>query len=120
MGVRLGAQLARGSRSTVFAWGRDAVAKVPLPSTPDGWIELEAAYTAAVHAAGAPVPRLLGHGVIDGRTVSIYERVDGRSMWEHMVERPGHIRRLARSLAELQAHVFRWCRRSRSAASAIG
>ena len=82
------------------------MAKVPLRSTPDGWIELEAAYTAAVHAAGAPVPRLLGMELVDGRKVSIYERVGGRSMWSHMVVRPSEIPRLARALAELQADVF--------------
>lgn len=106
MAVGLGVPLARGSRSTVYAWGRDAVAKVPLPSTPEGWIETEASFAALVLSAGAPVPRLFGVERIDGRAVSIYERVDGQSMWEHMVRQPQSIGPLAQQLAELQARVF--------------
>jgi len=90
----------------VHAWGREAVAKVPRASTPEGWIETEARFTALVHIAGAPVPRLLGIERIDGRAVSIYERVDGPSMWELMARQPQTITPLARSLAELQAHLF--------------
>jgi hypothetical protein len=102
----LGEQLATGSRSTVFAYGRDAVAKVPIPSTPDAWIHFEAHYTAVVHAAGAPTPRLLGIETIAGRAASIYERVRGRSMWEQMLDRPDLVRRHARTLAGLQRDLF--------------
>jgi aminoglycoside phosphotransferase (APT) family kinase protein len=104
--VGLGEQLARGSRSAVFAWGRGAVAKVPFTSTPDRWIHFEARYTAAVHDAGAPAPRLLGIETVNRRAASIYERVDGRSMWDHMLGHPGDVRALTRSLAELQIHLF--------------
>src|SRR6266508_1320100 len=104
--VRLGKQLALGSRSAVFAWGNDAVAKVPFASTPEGWIHFEALYTAAVHDAGAPAPRLYGIEMVDGRAASIYERVRGRSMWEHMVAQPAAIPAYARSLAELQTRLF--------------
>jgi aminoglycoside phosphotransferase (APT) family kinase protein len=90
----------------VFAWGRDAVAKVPFASTPEAWIHFEALYTAAVCNSGAPAPRLLGIETINGRAASIYERVHGRSMWEHMLERPDQVPAHTRSLAELQAHVF--------------
>ena len=106
MRVRVGEQLASGSRSSVFAWGRDAVAKVPFASTPEAWIHFEALYTAAVHDAGAPAPRLLGIEMVGGRAASIYERVHGRSMWEHMLERPDQVPAHTRSLAELQAHLF--------------
>jgi hypothetical protein len=106
VGVGLGEQLATGSRSAVFAWGRDAVAKVPFAATPASWIHFEAAYTAAVHAAGAPAPRFMGIEMIGGRAASIYERVDGRSMWEHMLEHPAQIAGHTRSLAELQAQLF--------------
>jgi aminoglycoside phosphotransferase (APT) family kinase protein len=106
VGVRLGEQLASGSRSSVFAFGRDAVAKVPFASTPEAWIHFEARYTAAVHDAGAPAPRFLGIETIGGRAASIYERVHGRSMWEHMLERPDQVRAHTRTLAELQAALF--------------
>lgn len=103
MEVRLGAELARGSRSSVFQWGRDAVVKVPFASTPEAWIHFEARYTAAVHDAGAPAPRFLGIETINGRAASVYQRVHGRSMWEHMLERPGEVPVLSRVLAQLQA-----------------
>jgi aminoglycoside phosphotransferase (APT) family kinase protein len=106
VGVRLGEQLASGSRSSVFSWGRDAVAKVPFASTPDAWIHFEARYTAAVRDSGAPAPRFLGIEEVNGRSASIYERVQGRSMWEHMLERPHQVPAYTRSLAELQVHLF--------------
>jgi aminoglycoside phosphotransferase (APT) family kinase protein len=90
----------------VFAWGRGAVAKVPFSSTPEQWIHFEARYTAAVHDAGAPAPRLLGIETVNGRAASIYERVDGRSMWDLMLEHPGEVGVHTRSLAELQIHLF--------------
>ena len=106
MGVGLGEQLAMGSRSAVFAWGRDAVAKVPFESTPEEWILFEARYAAAVLQCGAPAPRFLGIETISGRAASIYERVYGRSMWEHMIEQPALVPAYARSLAELQVNLF--------------
>jgi hypothetical protein len=105
-GVRPGELLASGSRSSVYAWGRDAVVKVPFASTPEAWIHFEARYTAAVHDAGAPAPRFLSIETVNGRAASVYERVYGRSMWEHMRERPEQIAAYTRSLAELQAHLF--------------
>ena len=104
--VELGAELARGSRSTIHACGPGAVAKVPLASTPEGWIEFEARYADAVHAAGAPVPRVLGIETAAGRVVSIYERVDGPSMWAEMRARPEAAGSLARVLAGLQTVLF--------------
>ena len=106
MGAKLGEQLATGSRSAVFAWGRDAVAKVPLESTPDTWIRFEAIYAVAVRDSGAPAPRLLGIETIDGRAASIYERVHGPSMWANMLEHRQQVPAHARALAELQAHLF--------------
>lgn len=106
VGVRPGELVASGSRSSVFAWGRDAVVKVPFSSTPEAWIHFEARYTAAVHDAGAPAPRFLGIETVNGRAASVYERVHGRSMWEHMRERPEQIPAYTQLLAELQAHLF--------------
>lgn len=90
----------------MFAWGRDAVAKVPFAATPEAWIHFEARYTAAVRDAGAPAPRFYGIEMIGGRAASIYERVHGRSMWEHMLEHPAQVPAHTRSLAELQANLF--------------
>jgi len=102
----LGDVVARGSRSTVHSYGPGAVVKVPYPSTPESWIRYEARYAEAARVAGAPVPRLLGMEQIDGRTSSVWEHVDGQSMWRHVVERPDRSSELGRLLAEVQLSLF--------------
>jgi aminoglycoside phosphotransferase (APT) family kinase protein len=104
--IRLGELVARGSRSSVHVWGRGAVAKVPDRSTPEGWIHFEALYTAAVRDAGAPAPRLLGIEQVDGRSASIWERVHGPSMWQHLVDRPERCAHYGHVLAELHIGLF--------------
>ena len=94
--------VASGSRSSVHSYGRGAVVKVPAPSTPEGWIRFEARYAEAARAAGAPAPRLLGIEQIAGRTASVWERVDGTSMWDHVAERPHRGAELGRLLADVQ------------------
>jgi Ser/Thr protein kinase RdoA (MazF antagonist) len=86
----------------VHAYGRGAVVKVPVASTPDDWIVREALYADAVRASGAPAPRLLGLEQIDGRTASIWERVGGTSMWQLVVDRRAQIAALGRLLADVQ------------------
>jgi hypothetical protein len=48
----LGDIVARGTRSTVHAYGRGAVIKVPAASTPEDWIRYEARYAEAFAQAG--------------------------------------------------------------------
>ncbi len=86
----------------VHAWGDDAVAKVPMPDTPDAWISTESAYTAAVHEVGAPVPEFLGFEHHEGRTVSIYRRARGVLMWHAVLERPDQADPHGRLLADVQ------------------
>jgi aminoglycoside phosphotransferase (APT) family kinase protein len=102
----LGEVVARGTRSTVHAYGRGAVVKVPVPSTPEGWIAYEARYAEAARAAGAPAPRLLGLEAIAGRTASVWERLEGTSMWQLVVDRPGQSAPLGRLLADIQQALF--------------
>ena len=98
--------VARGSRSTVYAWGRGAVAKVPDAGIPEGWIHFEALYTAAARDAGAPAPRLLGVEQVDGRAVSVFERIEGPSMWQEVRDRPDRCVAHGRLLADLQVSLF--------------
>jgi hypothetical protein len=84
----LGDVVARGSRSVVHAYGRGAVVKVPKLATPASWILAEAEYVEAVRAVGAPAPSLLGIEQIFGRPASVWERVDGPSLWQEVVDRP--------------------------------
>jgi aminoglycoside phosphotransferase (APT) family kinase protein len=102
----LGDVVARGSRSTVHAYGRGAVVKVPDPATPESWLRYEARYAEAARVAGAPVPRLLGMEQIDGRVASVWEHIDGQSMWQHVVDRPERSTELGRRLAEVQLSLF--------------
>ena len=102
MTVRLGEPIARGSRSTVHAFGNDAVAKLPMPDTPEAWIRIEAEYSAAVHGVGAPVPEFLGFDEHEGRVISIYRRAFGERMWETVLDHPERAEEHGRRLVELQ------------------
>jgi len=97
-----GELVARGTRSSIRAYGRGAVVKIPHPSTPDGWIEWEAQYADDVRAVGAPVPRLLGIEQLSGRAASVWEHIRGCSMWQRVVDRPDHSAELGRMLADVQ------------------
>lgn len=101
----LGAIIAAGSRSTVHAWGNDAVAKVPRRETPDAWIAAEARFDAVVHAAGAPVPEFLGFDQHDGRPISVFRRVRGPSMWDVASTDPARAADLGGDLADVQSRI---------------
>jgi aminoglycoside phosphotransferase (APT) family kinase protein len=90
----------------VRGYGRGAVVKVPAPSTPDGWILAEAQYAEAARGAGAPAPRLLGIEQVEGRAVSVWEHVDGTSMWQLVVDQPKQSAALGRLLADVQHALF--------------
>jgi aminoglycoside phosphotransferase (APT) family kinase protein len=102
----LGDLVARGTRSSVHAYGRGAVVKVPDPATPTSWIHFEAQYAEAARAAGAPAPRLLGIEQISGRAASVWERVEGASMWQHVIDQPRRSAELGRLLADVQLALF--------------
>ena len=102
----LGDVVARGSRSSVHAYGRGAVIKVPKPATPASWILAEAKYVEAVRAVGAPAPALLGMEQVFGRPATVWERVDGPSLWQLVVDRPGRSAELGRRLADVQLALF--------------
>jgi Phosphotransferase enzyme family len=102
----LGIPIAYGSRSVVHEWGSDCVAKVPLPNTPEGWIRYEALYAEAVWMQGAPAPRFHGLEVIEGREVSIYERLYGPSLWDAIVREPDRVEEFGRQLAQLHLQIL--------------
>jgi aminoglycoside phosphotransferase (APT) family kinase protein len=102
----LGDVVGRGTRSSIHAYGRGAVVKVPHPSTPTGWIHSEAEYAEAARVAGAPVPRLLGMEDVSGRAASVWERVAGTAMWQHVIDQPTRSAELGRLLADVQLALF--------------
>src|SRR5918996_2453439 len=98
----LGEVVARGSRSEVHAYGLGAVVKVPRPATPANWILAEAEYVEAVRAVGAPAPALLGVEEIFGRPATVWERVDGPSLWQEVVDHPARSAQVGHTLADVQ------------------
>lgn len=103
---QLGKPIAMGSRSVIHEWGENAVAKVPKDSTPEGWMRFEANYTSALHKCGAPVPEAFGVEVVDGREVSIIERIYGPSLWDAVVDSPQDVRRFGQQLGELHTQLL--------------
>jgi Ser/Thr protein kinase RdoA (MazF antagonist) len=102
----LGDLVARGTRSSIHTYGRGAVIKIPHPSTPNDWIKFEAQYADAARAAGAPAARLLGLEQLSGRDASVWEHVEGTSMWQHIVDQPRRSAELGGLLADLQLALF--------------
>ena len=80
--------------------------KVPDPGTPVEWILAEAEHVEAVRGVGAPAPRLLGIEEIAGRAATVWERVDGTSMWQRVVDRPDLSGEMGRLLADVQLDLF--------------
>ncbi|MDJ0769615.1 MAG: phosphotransferase [Ilumatobacter sp.] len=102
----MGPLVAAGRTSDVYAYGAFAVVKVPRPEVPSHWAPMEAKFTAAVRQLGVPAPDVLDVVQVDDRPAIVFERIDGRSMWEHMLERPGDIPALSNLMAEVHRHIL--------------
>lgn len=98
--------MAAGRTSDVYEFGHGSVVKVARPDVPDHWAVLEAEYTTAVRTVGVPAPSVIDVIEVDGRNAIVFERIDGRSMWEHMVAEPARIPELAETLAATQRAIF--------------
>ena len=72
----------------------------------EDWIQCEARYAEAARAAGAPAARLLGIEWIDGRPASVWERIEGVTLWQDVLDRPDRAPEVGRRLAELQLSLF--------------
>jgi aminoglycoside phosphotransferase (APT) family kinase protein len=90
----------------VHAYGRGTVIKVPKPATPASWIRAEAKHVEAARAVGAPAPALLGMEEVFGRPASVWERVDGPSLWQRVVDHPSRSADFGRRLADVQLALF--------------
>ena len=101
-----GEVVARGTRSAVREYGRGAVIKIPDAATSEQWIHFEVAYAEAARVNGAPVPRLLGVEQIDGRAASVWERVQGTSLWQQTVDSPRRSAQFGAMLADVHEQLF--------------
>lgn len=99
--VVLGELISDGRTSEVYRYGTDGAAKVLKPSTPQHWAQVEASFTAEVRKLGVPVPEVRGVIEIDGRSAVLFERIDGPSMWQRMVEHPHEVPQLTRELVDV-------------------
>ena len=104
--VSPGVLVAAGRTSDVYEFGHGSVVKVARSDVPDHWAVLEAEFTAAVRTVGVPAPSVIDVVAIDGRNAIVFERIEGRSMWEHMVGEPARIPELAEILAATQRAIF--------------
>lgn len=104
--MRPGDLVAIGRTSDVYAFGVGSVVKVPRVDVPDHWALLESEFTSAVHTLGVPAPKVMDVTQVDGRHAVVFERIEGRSMWEHMLDEPRRIPELAQVLADTQRRIF--------------
>jgi len=75
---------------------------VPYAHLPDDWTVFEAEIASGIFAAGLPVPEVRDVIEIDGRTAAVFERIEGPSMWQRIVEHPSDAAALGRELAHIQ------------------
>ncbi len=96
-------RVATGNTSDVYRWTATTVVKVLRPGIPRHWAVREAEITRAAHAAGLPTPAVDGIVDVDGRPGIVFERIDGRSMWDLMQATPSELPHMVESLVGLQA-----------------
>jgi uncharacterized protein (TIGR02172 family) len=105
MTVEKGPMIAKGRTAEVFARGDEQVLKLFLEGFPAAVVQREAQVTEAVHKAGLPVPAVEGVVEVDGRVGIVFERVEGPTMLEDMMNRPWKLAPYAQIMAELQAEM---------------
>lgn len=84
--TRWGRRLATGRTSDLFAYGSGSVAKVLREGVPPEWAEVEFQLARRVHPLDIPTPEPRDLVSIDGRAAVIFERVDGPSMQQSILD----------------------------------
>lgn len=95
--------IGEGREAEIFAWGDDAVLRLPRPSSRWARSEQEAVAMRAAAAGGVPVPRVHGTTTNSGRVGLIMDRVDGPDLITLMGKRPWTIPRAAGMVGRVQA-----------------
>jgi len=96
-------RVATGNTSEVFRWTSTTVVKVLRPGIPQECAAQEADVARWAHAAGLPAPAVDGIVEVDGRPGIVFERIDGRPMWDLMQATPSELTHMVESLVGLQA-----------------
>jgi len=105
--VPLNTPIAIGFTAEIFAWKNGLVLKLFKRGIARRTVEYEANLTRLVHATGLPVPAEGEILEFDDRFGLEYERVDGISMLQAMMQQPWKFGAFAHQLAELQAQLHK-------------
>jgi uncharacterized protein (TIGR02172 family) len=103
MNTDLGQPIARGRTAEIYPWPEGQVLKLFYDWFELAAIEYEAWVARAVHGSGLPVPAVGEIVRVNGRNGLVYQRVQGRSVWEMLARQPWNVFRYARRMAELHA-----------------
>jgi uncharacterized protein (TIGR02172 family) len=98
-----GPRIAQGRTAEVFQWGDAQVLKLYRAGYPDAWVAHEAKVGRLMHEAGLDTPAVGDVLEIDGRRGIVFERLDGPSMLDVLVQQPQRLPELAAEFARLHA-----------------
>ena len=105
MNQDIGQPIALGRTAEIYAWGNGQILKLFFDWFELENIEFEQRMNRAVHASGLPVPAPGEMLQVNGRNGLVYERVDGKNMWETLQRHPGRLFAFARQTADLHAEM---------------
>lgn len=98
-------RIAEGRTAEVFDAGPGRIVKLLRPGFPERLLDIEAARTAAAHAAGVPAPEVFGRVVSNDRIGLEMERVAGRMMLDAIRSAPWTAGQWGGRLADLHSDV---------------
>jgi uncharacterized protein (TIGR02172 family) len=99
--------IAIGFTAEIFAWKQGWILKLFKPDKSRQMVEMEARLARLVRASGLPVPAVGEVIEVNGRFGLEYERVEGVSMLQALVQQPWKFASYARQLAGLQADMHK-------------
>ncbi len=80
--------------------------KVLRPDVPPHWAEREADLTRAVRRRGVRAPEVRAVSQVDGRAAIEFERIDGPSLWDLLVEDPSRVGELMPEFVALHRQIM--------------
>jgi uncharacterized protein (TIGR02172 family) len=103
----LNSPFATGFTAEIYAWKEGWVLKLFNLGISRATVEVEASAARLVYASGLPVPAVGEEVEMHGRFGLEYERVQGVSMLQTILQKPWRFVAYARKLAELQAEIHK-------------
>lgn len=103
--MKLGRLTGKGRTAEVYQWGEGKVLKLFYPHIPRQWVEYEARVAGLVVSSGVPAPRVEGCIEIADRAGIIYEKIDGVTLLEHLMDNPQEGVHYAKAMAALHYRI---------------